>query len=154
LENVGSGGRTYEIVAGLPAANNANFSIFDVTASATRLTIDSTGNLGLGVTPSASSVKTFEIGSVGNTLTGFGGGDIALMSNAYFDSGFKYAGANLAASYRIQDGVHKWNVAPSGTAGNAITFTQAMTLDASGNLGVGTTSPSDRVHAAAATAAG
>ena len=27
-----------------------------------------------------------------------------------------------------------WNIAPSGTAGNAITFTQAMTLDASGRL--------------------
>ena len=31
---------------------------------------------------------------------------------------------------------------PSGTAGNAISFTQAMTLDASGNLLVGTTSNS------------
>jgi hypothetical protein len=37
---------------------------------------------------------------------------------------------------------HAWNIAASGTAGNAITFTQAMTLDASGNLSVGTTSPS------------
>jgi hypothetical protein len=35
--------------------------------------------------------------------------------------------------------VHQWFNAPSGTAGNAITFTQAMTLDASGNLLVGTT---------------
>jgi hypothetical protein len=32
-------------------------------------------------------------------------------------------------------------LAASGTAGNTISFTQAMTLDASGNLGVGTTSP-------------
>jgi hypothetical protein len=42
----------------------------------------------------------------------------------------------------IQDGFaggHIWCTAPSGTAGNAITFTQAMTLDASGNLLVGTT---------------
>ena len=31
-------------------------------------------------------------------------------------------------------------MAPSGTAGNAITFTQAMTIDGSGNLLVGTTS--------------
>jgi hypothetical protein len=29
--------------------------------------------------------------------------------------------------------------AASGSAGDPITFTQAMTLDASGNLGVGTT---------------
>jgi chorismate mutase len=36
--------------------------------------------------------------------------------------------------------MHAWYTAPSGTAGNAISFTQAMTLDASGNLLVGTTS--------------
>ena len=112
------------------------------TNGTTQATLDSSGNLGLGVTPSASSVKTFEITAAGNTLTGLGGGDIALMSNAYYNSGFKYAGSNLATSYRQQDGVHKWNIAATGTAGNAISFTQAMTLDASGNLGIGTTTPS------------
>jgi hypothetical protein len=40
------------------------------------------------------------------------------------------------------NGAHSWNTAPSGTAGNAITFTQAMTLDDSGNLLVGTTTGS------------
>ena len=40
------------------------------------------------------------------------------------------------------DGSFGWNTAPSGTAGNTITFTQAMTLDASGNLLVGTTGAS------------
>ena len=40
------------------------------------------------------------------------------------------------------DGSFGWNTAPSGTAGNAITFTQAMTLDASGNLLVGQASGS------------
>jgi hypothetical protein len=38
------------------------------------------------------------------------------------------------------NGVHSWYTAPSGTAGDAISFTQAMTLDASGNLLVGKTS--------------
>ena len=50
-------------------------------------------------------------------------------------------------------GQHKWFTAPSGTAGNAISFTQAMTLDASGRLGVGTTSPPYRIHAFSSTAA-
>jgi hypothetical protein len=36
--------------------------------------------------------------------------------------------------------------APSGTAGNAVSFTQAMTLDASGNLGVGTTLQNERLR--------
>jgi len=48
------------------------------------------------------------------------------------------------------DNNHRWFVASttSGTAGNAISFTQAMTLDADGDLGVGVTSPSARLHVA------
>jgi hypothetical protein len=42
--------------------------------------------------------------------------------------------------YQQNGGEHSWSSAASGTAGNAITFTQAMTLDSSGNLLVGTTS--------------
>jgi hypothetical protein len=38
-------------------------------------------------------------------------------------------------------GAHSWYTAASGTAGNNIIFTQAMTLTAAGNLGLGTTSP-------------
>jgi hypothetical protein len=44
-------------------------------------------------------------------------------------------------------GAHEWYTAPLGTAGNAISFTQAMTLDASGNLGVGETSLTERITA-------
>lgn len=43
LENIGSSGRTWKIVGGLPGANNSNFSIYDVTATATRFNIDNTG---------------------------------------------------------------------------------------------------------------
>jgi hypothetical protein len=62
--------------------------------------------------------------------------------NYYLNSSdsLRYIGSNFATDYRQSNGEHQWYVAPSGTAGNAITFTQAMTLDASGNLLVGTTS--------------
>jgi hypothetical protein len=53
LENSGSGGRTWEICGGLPGANNANFSIRDVTGSTTPLTLDASGNLGVGTTSPA-----------------------------------------------------------------------------------------------------
>jgi hypothetical protein len=39
-----------------------------------------------------------------------------------------------------------WYNAASGTAGATVTLTQAMTLDASGNLGVGTTSANTTLH--------
>jgi hypothetical protein len=43
-----------------------------------------------------------------------------------------------AFSYRMSGEGHEWRVAPVGTAGAPITFTQAMTLTTGGNLLVGT----------------
>jgi hypothetical protein len=64
-----------------------------------------------------------------------------VYSNAYESStGPKYTNSSQASGYQQNAGIHAWLTAPSGTAGNAITFTQAMTLDASGNLLVGATS--------------
>jgi hypothetical protein len=66
---------------------------------------------------------------------------LELSSNSIYDGAYKYLNTGrAAASYAQTAGTHRWFSAPSGTAGNAITFTQAMTLDASGNLGVGLTS--------------
>ena len=66
---------------------------------------------------------------------------MGLSVNTYYSGGYKYVSTAAATQYRQAAGVHYWFNAPSGTAGNAITFTQAMTLDASGNLLVGATSP-------------
>jgi hypothetical protein len=51
-----------------------------------------------------------------------------------------YKISNFATLYNQQSGQHQWLTAPSGTAGNAISFTQAMTLTAAGRLLIGTTS--------------
>ena len=102
------------------------------------LQTDASGNLGLGVTPSAFS------GVVGLQLPSFGviaySSSGHLTSNAYFNSGWKYITGAGAAMYNHSGNEHQWQVAPVGTAGNAISFTQAMTLNASGNLLVGGTS--------------
>ena len=110
------------------------------TANTTAVTVSATQNVGIGVTPSASSVKTFEIGAVGLGLTNRASGKIALLQNAYFNSGFKYAASGMTtAMYEVDNGTHYWYNAPSGTAGNAISFTNSMLLDTSGNLGLGLT---------------
>jgi hypothetical protein len=108
-------------------------------ASTTAMTLNATG-LGVGVTPSAwNTYKAVQVGYA--SLGGYAGQDTVVGSNVYYESGsFKYISTAAACSYRQNSGGHNWNVAASGTAGNAITFTQAMTLDASGNLLVGTTS--------------
>jgi hypothetical protein len=112
-------------------------------------TINTSGNLGLGVTPSAWAKQfTFSLADrVESALTtgwsalaGYAAADTALFSNAYFDGGYKYIGNGFASQYRQINSAHQWFTAPSGTAGDPISFTQAMTLDASGNLLVGGTS--------------
>ena len=108
------------------------------TAATERVRIDSSGNVGVGVTPSAwgSSLKAFEIGAKGNALfttTSVVDG-LFMVNNAYYDTAYKYAANGYASRYTHYQGAHQWFTAASGTAGNAITFTQAMTLDASGNL--------------------
>ncbi len=66
---------------------------------------------------------------------------IWFYANGYFDgSSNRYLQNGFASRYYQANSSHVWETAPSGTAGNAISFTQAMTLDASGRLLVGTTS--------------
>jgi hypothetical protein len=113
------------------------------TSSAEKMRIDASGNVGIGVTPSAWSAFTaLQVGHGALASTTVGNHNVSLAANAFYDgSGWKYIGTNFATEYRQNGGSHQWFSAASGTAGNAITFTQAMTLDASGNLGVGTSSP-------------
>jgi hypothetical protein len=140
LDNSGSGGRTWELVGGLPGTNNANFSIRDVTGSTTPLTIDSSGNLGLGVTPSAwGTTKALEFSYGSFSANSSLGTDVA--GNCYYNgTNWIYRVTGVALRYNQATAGHSWHVA-SGTAGNPISFTPAMTLDASGNLIVGGTSP-------------
>jgi len=113
-----------------------------------RATLDTSGNLGLGVTPSASwftGSKVLQFGTVA-ALWSNGANNTAFSHNAVFGNATTtYLTSAEASYYRQFNGQHQWFNAPSGTAGNAITFTQAMTLDASGRLLVGATSGAEQV---------
>jgi hypothetical protein len=147
FSNSGASGRSYEIglggsTAAAGYANNLYF--YDSTAGLNRMTLNTSGNLGLGVTPSAwlTSGGTRALQFAGGSVWSYATDRIAIIQNAYLDSSgnYSYIATDAASHYRLASGVHAWFNAPSGTAGNAISFTQAMTLDASGNLLLGTTS--------------
>jgi hypothetical protein len=124
----------------------AGYLQFCTTASggtmSEKMRLDSSGNLGLGVTPSASNTPTLQMAG-GAALAGLSGGWTFLGNNWYYNAGSKYIANGVASLYEQVSGKHAWYTAPSGTAGNAITFTQAMTLDADGDLGIGTTNPTN-----------
>ena len=134
-------------------AGTMTFGVRDSGGGTTieRMRLNSSGNLGLGVTPSAfgGSYKGFQIGQ-GGLMSRTGGSDVYLLGNNYYDgTNFRYINTSFASRYQQDAGAHAWFTAPSGTAGDAISFTQAMTLDASGNLVVGATSTSYRLEVVA-----
>jgi hypothetical protein len=103
---------------------------------------DASGNLGLGVTPSAwaSDFRAMQIGLGTSLYNNSNTNGTFLGSNLFFNgSNNIYLGTGTATAYAQSLGTHAWYNAPSGTAGNAISFTQAMTLTSGGNLLVGTT---------------
>ena len=120
-----------------------------------RMRIDSSGNVGIGVTPSAwvSNRRALQIGGSASAVLALNG--TSAVSEMYFNSYLNasavntYAATSYAGLFDFNSstaGGFAWKLAPSGTAGNAISFTQAMTLDASGNLGIGTSSPTYKLE--------
>jgi len=106
-------------------------------------------NLGVGVTPSAwnNIFKAVQINAQGCLMAT--SATMQMGNNIFYDGAYKFIGTGYASRYYQATGQHVWAVSTaSGTAGGAITETQAMTLNASGNLGVGTTSPAQRLHVA------
>jgi hypothetical protein len=149
--STGASGGTNRAIIWADSSSNLYFGTG--AGNSTQATLDSAGNLGLGVTPSAWGIgKTFQVNSA--SLMGYLN-RLYASANTYFDGTgtAKYIASDSATSYQQLNGQHQFFTAPSGTAGNAITFTQAMTLDASGNLGIGQTAPSYKLEVAGSIAA-
>jgi hypothetical protein len=123
---------------------NANMVFSTGTSAPLRMTLDSSGNLGLGVTPSAwyTTANSRAIQMPATSLYSYSDSRGELLTNAYYNGTNYIYRVNYPAilySQEANTGAHKWYTAASGTAGNAITFSQVMTLDASGNLLLGST---------------
>ena len=139
IEGIKENGTTDNYASALKFTTRANGG--NITE---QMRLNSSGNLGLGVTPNAWPTGSNTIQASSSSLFG-NSATLILASNLYYDSAYtpKYIGTNVAGCMQYNNGGVGgwfWFNAPSGTAGTTATLTQAMTLDNSGNLLVGTTS--------------
>jgi hypothetical protein len=108
-------------------ASNGDISFYEDTGTTPKLTWDA-------------STEALRFDSA--TLQAINGTDPFLSGNAYYDgSNWKYATSTDATNYYQTDRQHIWRNAASGTAGNNITWSESMRIDASGNVGIGVISP-------------
>jgi hypothetical protein len=129
-------------------ADTSGILQLQTNGTTTAVTIDTAQNVGIGVTPSAwgSGYKAIDISGSGS----FYGTSVtsAQVWNAYNNgTNWIYKTTNSSALYTVGAGTHTWYNAGGGTAGNAITFTQTMTLNNSGALSVTTNAVTSAITA-------
>ena len=121
-----------------------------VLTTGSALVFDGT-NLGVGVTPSAwgggAGAKAIQMGGTSFSFLAANKAQY-IYGNAYYDgTNNRYINSDYACSYGVNvSGTFQWNTVASGTAGNTISFTQAMTLTAAGNLLIGTTTTANNIR--------
>lgn len=102
------------------------------------LTLDSAGNVGIGVAPEAwyagfSALQLSDTGAIWGENVG-GESSMSIGENCYVatDGATKYITTDEASSYQQNNGTHSFRVAASGTADAAITWTDALSIDNTG----------------------
>lgn len=140
----------------ITAASNTSIALANLTATNTTLTFSGTytgaaartiglnlttfnnwtSGIALNATPSTWTTFAPLEFPAGGAIFGFGAStpQLYLLSNAIYNSGFKYKTTNPALRQLFDGttGTFYWDTAPSGTAGNAITYTTAMSLTSGG----------------------
>jgi hypothetical protein len=144
-------GLTTHVSGTLPTANGgtnltsftANGVVYASSTSAlttgTALQFNGT-NLGVGAAASSwdsafsNVIQVNTPGSGGGALAGSSADNFRMFANTYYNAGYKRIAANYASMYEQSSGGHYWYTAGTSTAGSAISFTQAWSIDTSNNL--------------------
>lgn len=133
--------------------NSGDFRLFDLTANAERLRIDSNGTLGLKTTPKTWTIDGLQLGT--NAALSEDANSIYLSANAYMNSGWKRTNNQLAGYLRMgtNDGIMSFSNAVTGSADSAISWVERFRVHTDGNVGIGITGPANKLHVHHANAA-
>jgi hypothetical protein len=125
----------YNIRQGVVGVSNGGFSIWDVTAAATRFAIDSAGNIGIGTDAPIDKLHVSggqtRISSRAKTLTG----DILVLSTTESANRMELLISHAATNYHRIQSVHQ-----------GVAYTALCLQNDGGNVGIGVTNPSEKLE--------
>ena len=134
-------GRTYGLVSGSSA--NGNFDIYDFTASAYRLSIDSSGRVGIGTTSPGELFHLSTTSVSDATLIRLDGG-AGLRQRFFPSSGTGKYNWQIAVQSNVDNG---FEITPSTASGGSTFSTPAVVVKNDGKVGIGTASPGAQLMA-------
>lgn len=105
-----------------------------------RMRIDNTGNVGVGVTPSAwnAGFRAIEFGALGSAVWGAANNIIISANTTYSLAGlWTRTNANPTTAYQQSGGVHLWYADATGTAGATYTPSERMRITSVGQAMIG-----------------
>ena len=112
-------------LGGIALYATSNHPLIFGTNNTTRMTISSTGNVGIGVVPNAGTTNSpvIQLGYSGGSVYMFQNGpdDFWLSSNLYYNSGWIYGVTNTGTQMHMGTRGFYFQSVPSGTAGTTAT---------------------------------
>ena len=133
------------------SSNDFVIDYYNGSTTADRLVIDSSGNVGIGVTPEAWSgyYPVLQIGDRGS-IAHWANDSISIGDNWYYASGNKRIEAGYAPRIQLASATGKiyFDIADTDAADSAITWSTKMIILPDGNVGIGTTSPDAKLEVA------
>ncbi len=109
------------------------------TAPTERMRIDASGSVGIGKTPLGNNLSPALEMVSGGTMFGYGDA-MYLTGNLYYNGGWKAIATGAGSSMILDASGPKFYTNASASAGGTVTPTERMRIDASGSVGIGTTS--------------